>query len=74
MSDAIETPGQDFPELSDREILLETLSLTRDTNAKIAEAVNLIQSVSAEVGPVIQSITESPAMKMLGFGPKKFGK
>lgn len=60
--------------LTDREIALESLRLSRDTNEKITEAVNLIQSVSAEVDPVIQSITESPAMKMLGFGPKKFGK
>ncbi len=75
MSDAIAklTQNEEDALLTDREILLETLRLQRDTNAKITEAAAAIQEIVAEVGPTVKQLTESPAMKMLGFGKKRFG-
>lgn len=69
----MEKYGEDWF-LSDREIQLEILRLTRETHAAMLGTQTLVQGVVAEVGPMVESFANNPMLKTLGFGPKLFGK
>lgn len=58
---------------SDRELQLEILRLARETHESQLATQAMVEGVIAEVGPMVESFANNPALKMLGFG-KVFGK